>query len=316
MTQRTRRWMLSSALATGATLAATGRLVANTGSDVPTWGEAQGSTSMQAGPLGVNPGSDPGQAPVAIRIPDAAVDAEVERQQIVDGQMLDPSGPWVVAWYEQTAPAGAIGNCVMSGHVDYWGVGPSVFHEVATIPEGSQIDVTGKDGTVYTYSVTNIQRWDITTVTVDELNSAEMVGHTDYAALTLITCGGDFNGQEYTQRDLVRGELVSVQVPEGTAVEETAEEQPTEEAETDEPETDEGTTTGELAVGVTAALNTDGANFRSEPSTSGEVLQVLDNGTVVTIVGGPEEADGYTWWQIELEDGTTGWIAGDFLTPQ
>jgi sortase (surface protein transpeptidase) len=257
----------------------------------------------------LNPGPDPGQSPVAIRIPDAGVDAEVERQQIVDGQMLDPSGPWVVAWYEQTAHAGAIGNCVMSGHVDYWGVGPSAFHELVNIGEGALIDLTGKDGTVYTYSVTNIQRWDITTVTVDQLNSPDMVGHTDYAALTLVTCGGNFNGQEYTERDLIRGELMSVQVPENSAEsDDQPVDEPVEDSDSDAPD-------GELAVGASATLNTDGANLRAEPTTSADVVEVLANGTAVSIIGGPEDADGYTWWQVELDGGASGWVASDFLTP-
>jgi len=46
-----------------------------------------------------------------------------------------------------------------------------------------------------------------------------------------------------------------------------------------------------------------------------DVISVLANGTVVTITGAFQEADGYTWWPISLEDGTTGWIVADFLTP-
>jgi sortase (surface protein transpeptidase) len=288
--------------AAGATVATGGRLAANTGTQLPVWGETPGSTDLQAGPLGLNPAIDPGQVPVAIRIPDASVDAEVERQQIVDGKMLDPSGPWVVAWYEQTARAGAIGNCVASGHVDYWGVGPSVFYTVAEIPEGALIDITGKNGAVYTYEVTSISRVDLTTITVDELNSPEVVGRTDYPALTLITCGGNFNGQEYTQRDIIRGQLVSVQGIE--------EEVATEEAEGEEPSAGDV-----LAEGAEATINTDGVNLRSEPTTGGDVVQVLNSGTVVTITGESTDADDYTWWPVQLEDGTSGYVVADFLTP-
>jgi sortase (surface protein transpeptidase) len=288
--------------AAGATVATGGRLAANTGTQLPVWGETPGSTDLQAGPLGLNPAIDPGQVPVAIRIPDASVDAEVERQQIVDGKMLDPSGPWVVAWYEQTARAGAIGNCVASGHVDYWGVGPSVFYTVAEIPEGALIDITGKNGAVYTYEVTSISRVDLTSITVEELNSPEVVGRTDYPALTLITCGGNFNGQEYTQRDIIRGQLVSVQGVE--------EEVATEEAEGEEPSAGDV-----LAEGAEATINTDGVNLRSEPTTGGDVVQVLNSGTVVTITGESADADDYTWWPVQLEDGTSGYVVADFLTP-
>lgn len=303
MARHTRRWLLSSMAAAGATMATGGKLAANTGIQLPVWGQTPGSTDLQAGPLGLNPAIDPGQIPVAIRIPDASVDAEVERQQIVDGKMLDPSGPWVVAWYEQTARAGAIGNCVVSGHVDYWGVGPSVFYTVADIPEGSLIDITGKNGAVYTYEVTSVARIDLTTITVEELNSPEVVGRTDYPALTLITCGGNFNGQEYTERDIVRGQLVSVQ---GVESEEVAAE---------EDQGDEASGGEVLAEGVEATINTDGVNMRFEPTTDSDVVQVLNSGTVVTITGGSSEANDYTWWPIQLEDGASGYVVADFLTP-
>ncbi len=141
MVRMTRRGLIAAAAASGATVFTTGHLMANTGGQLPVWGGDSGT--LQAGPLGINAESDPGEIPVTMRIPDAGVDAEVERQQIVDGQMLDPTGPWVVAWYEQTARAGAIGNCVAAGHVDYWGVGPSVFYDWSDIAEGALIDVTG-----------------------------------------------------------------------------------------------------------------------------------------------------------------------------
>src|SRR5581483_5420865 len=41
-----------------------------------------------------------GVPPVSIQIEKAGVDAPVERVDIVDGVMQNPSGPWVVSWYE------------------------------------------------------------------------------------------------------------------------------------------------------------------------------------------------------------------------
>ncbi|MBK9123086.1 MAG: protein kinase [Chloroflexi bacterium] len=41
---------------------------------------------------------------------------------------------------------------------------------------------------------------------------------------------------------------------------------------------------------------------------SGDVLATLESGTQVQVVGGPEVADAFTWWQIELSDGTLGWV--------
>ncbi len=266
-------------------------------SNLPEWGASDGATDLQGGPLGLNLASDPGQVPVAIRIPDADVDAEVEKQQIVDGQMLDPTGPWVVAWYEQSARAGEIGNMLGSGHVDYWGVGPSVFRNVADLTEGAPIEVTGKGGTVYTYEVEYVRQIELATVTTEELNSPELVGQTDYAAISLITCGGtfDYENGEYLFRDLIRGRLVSASRPSVESGGEPANQGPD-------------------TSGQQATVNTDNVNMRSAPSTSAEVVQVLASGTVVTITGDTQDADGYTWAPIQLEDSTAGWIVTDFLT--
>ena len=61
--------------------------------DTPTYG------GMRPGPLALPPPKvrrRPGVLPVAIRIPAAEVDSEVEAADIVDGVMQNPSGPWVV----------------------------------------------------------------------------------------------------------------------------------------------------------------------------------------------------------------------------
>lgn len=309
MAQITRRRLLSTMAGLGAGLAVAGRTGANNGSQLPQWGQTPGTTDLQAGPLGLNPAMDPGQVPVAIRIADAGVDAEVEQQQIVDGLMLDPSGPWVVAWYEQTARAGAIGNCVGSGHVDYWQVGPSVFHEVAGLQEGAPIEVAGKEGATYVYEVENVQRVDLP-LSVEQLNSPELVGRTDYAALTLITCGGNFDGEVYTQRDIIRARLASVQGAEGTG---TVAGQPNEEPAADAPVEDAAS--GTLAEGGQASISGDDVNMRSGATTDAEVITVLSAGTVVTITGASQEGSGFVWWPIQLEDGTTGWVVDDFLAP-
>lgn len=309
MAQITRRRLLSTVAGFGAGLTVARQTGANSGTQLPQWGQTSGTTDLRAGPLGLNPAPDPGQVPVAMRIPDANVDAEIEQQQIVDGQMLDPTGPWVVAWYEQTARAGEIGNCVGSGHVDYWTVGPAVFWEVSSLQEGAPIEVFGKDGATYIYEVENIQRVEVATLTSERLNSPELVGRTDYAALTLITCGGTFNGEFYTERDIIRGRLASVQGVDVSGPQpEPAAEEPAEAA------AGEGTT-GSLAGGGQATINSDGVNVRSDATTDAEVVSVLAAGTVVTITGGSQEGSGFVWLPIQLEDGTTGWVAQDFLAP-
>ncbi len=74
-----------------------------------------------------------GVTPVAIQIAKAGVDAPIETGAIIDGMMQDPTGPWVVAWYDDLAALGEGGNAVMAGHVDYWDTGPAVFYNLVEL---------------------------------------------------------------------------------------------------------------------------------------------------------------------------------------
>lgn len=167
---------------------------------------------MRAGPLGLNPSPSAPvdeQIPIVIQIDQVAVDAEIERNQIVDGLMLDPSGPWVVSWYEATGRLGEQDNSVMAGHLDYWGVGPAIFYNLANLQESDEIRVTGDGGDVFTYQVEWGRLYQL-----EELNSvviAEIVGSTPQSSLTLITCGGEFDEAtgQYLSRYVVRATLVA-----------------------------------------------------------------------------------------------------------
>lgn len=146
--------------------------------------------------------------PTALAIETIGLDAQVEVLQIDDGVMQNPTGPWVVAWYEETAQVGEIGNVVMAGHVDYWNVGPAVFFDLRNLVQGDEIQVTGEGDITATYAVQSNE-----TYVLEELTSgtiAELVGPTEDPVLTLITCGGEFdyvNG-EYLSRMVVRAALV------------------------------------------------------------------------------------------------------------
>jgi len=52
-----------------------------------------------------------------------------------------------------------------------------------------------------------------------------------------------------------------------------------------------------------------GLNVREQASTSGKQLGKLNAGAVVKVRGGPKEANGYTWWQIDDGAGLVGWVA-------
>jgi hypothetical protein len=159
---------------------------------------------LRPGPLGLNPQplTVAGFTPVSISIQKAGVDAIVETREIVDGVMQDPTGPWVVSWYKETGRLGVPDeNVVMAAHVDYWDVGPAVFYNIRVLAEGDEVDVTGDDGNVYRYAVEWQKLFD-----ADNAPIQDIVGPTDESALTLITCGGQFdyaNGH-YISRTVVR----------------------------------------------------------------------------------------------------------------
>ncbi len=55
-----------------------------------------------------------------------------------------------------------------------------------------------------------------------------------------------------------------------------------------------------------ATVNDNGVNLRSEASTAGDVVTTLSQGEVVTVLGDSQEADGFVWWPVRLDDGTKG----------
>lgn len=53
-----------------------------------------------------------------------------------------------------------------------------------------------------------------------------------------------------------------------------------------------------------------GLKFRRSPGTAGELIQLLNVDTVLEVIGGPQQADELTWWQLrKLDDGQEGWSA-------
>lgn len=57
-----------------------------------------------------------------------------------------------------------------------------------------------------------------------------------------------------------------------------------------------------------------GVWLRGSPSTSGEQLEWLLDGSIVTLLGGLETADDLVWQQVRTESGDEGWVASDYLT--
>lgn len=71
---------------------------------------------------------------------------------------------------------------------------------------------------------------------------------------------------------------------------------------------------GDFRIG--AYVRPDSAlNLRTGAGTGNSVIRVIYPDETATVVGGPQSANGYTWYQIEMWDqaATTGWAAGEYL---
>ncbi|MCC6614604.1 MAG: SH3 domain-containing protein [Anaerolineae bacterium] len=68
---------------------------------------------------------------------------------------------------------------------------------------------------------------------------------------------------------------------------------------------------GGIAVGADAYINTtdgDRLRLRGGPGLNFAVVRELVDDTRVKLMEGPRSADGYIWWRVQLEDGTSGWV--------
>lgn len=69
---------------------------------------------------------------------------------------------------------------------------------------------------------------------------------------------------------------------------------------------------GEIAVDARVRI-TGELNVRPSAGTSGEPLWVAEVGEEGTVISGPEEADGYTWWELVFDGGERGFVIEEYL---
>jgi len=56
--------------------------------------------------------------------------------------------------------------------------------------------------------------------------------------------------------------------------------------------------------------------MRSGAGTGHARVKTLRDGAILKVIGGSKEANGYTWWEVRDEAGTTGWVASEWLAKQ
>jgi len=108
-----------------------------------------------------------------------------------------------VGWYKYSPTPGELGPAVILGHVDSY-QGPAVFFSIGQLKQGDPIEITREDGSVATFLVTGIGRYE------QEGFPTELVyGNIDHAGLRLVTCSGTFDHgtQRYSHNTVVYAEL-------------------------------------------------------------------------------------------------------------
>lgn len=146
-----------------------------------------------------------GVQPEAIKISSLGIVAPVEVRTTVGGQMQDPTGPEVVAWYDDSALLGAGGNTVFSGHLDLAGYGPAIFANLDQLERGDTIVVRGANDEVFRYQVVWVRSYP-----APDSDWTALTGPTSRESITLITCAPPWDDAagHYANRLVVRAKRV------------------------------------------------------------------------------------------------------------
>jgi len=161
------------------------------------------------GPAGVKGPVLRQSAPVSLDIPAIGVQSRLlhlGRNQ--DGTMAVPNlltSANEAAWYKYSVTPGEVGAAVIEGHVDSY-QGPAVFFRLGALRPGNQINVTLADGITAVFRVTGVREY-----AKAEYPANAVYARTNYAALRVITCGGDFDAAtgHYLSSVVVFASLVS-----------------------------------------------------------------------------------------------------------
>lgn len=125
--------------------------------------------------------------PVRLTIASIGLDASlIELGLLDDGSLEVPPDGVAAGWYVGAPTPGELGPAVIAGHVD-WN-GPAVFYDLHLVLPGDLIEVARADGSTAVFEVTEVGRYP-----KDAFPTAAVYGPVTFAALRVITCGGDFN---------------------------------------------------------------------------------------------------------------------------
>lgn len=143
------------------------------------------------------------ELPVGLTIPALGVESAVVPVGLEpDGEMEVPPAS-EAGWYLYgPRPGSPAGTAVIAAHVDYGGE-RGVFFDLRSLQVGAEISVTDAAGAVRRFVVTERYQVDKDELPIDQIFVAD-----GPPGLTLITCGGSFDGGARSYRDniVVRAE--------------------------------------------------------------------------------------------------------------
>jgi sortase A len=143
------------------------------------------SSTVNAGEAGP---AIPTVMPVELQVPAAGIDASVQDVGVNDdGSMGVPNNFSDVAWFSPGYEPGEFGHAVFDGHVSNVD-SAAVFFNVEDLFPGARIYVTGDDGTVLTFQVSDVESY-----ILDGAPMQNIFGPSDWPEVVLITCGGGWH---------------------------------------------------------------------------------------------------------------------------
>jgi hypothetical protein len=159
--------------------------------------------SVFADPLGFS-------VPVYIDIPDAGIHADlIKVGRDPDGSVGVPplDQAQKAAWYDGGPSPGEAGPAVIDAHVDSRETAGfrGAFYNLGAVQPGQQIRVTRADHKVGVFTVDSVQQ-----AAKSKFPTSRVYGSVPYAALRLITCGGDFDSDtgSYVDNTIVYAHMV------------------------------------------------------------------------------------------------------------
>ena len=155
---------------------------------------APAAGSVFAAPLGAS-------LPLRIDIPDVDIHADLMKIGLQpDGSVGVPplNQAQRAAWYDGSPAPGQAGPSIIDAHVDSRETRGfrGAFYNLGRIQPGEHIDITRSDRIVVTFTVDSVQQ-----APKNQFPTSRVYGSVPYAALRLITCGGDFDYAKGSYKD-------------------------------------------------------------------------------------------------------------------